>query len=354
VANKYSYKKGRQKLKRTNPLYKDIKEFNILFLILIGLVLVGISGFSSYAYFTSEVTSPNEIRGVVKEPIKTGTDTLISKVGAGGLVKEDHPATFQLQATTAYRYTGKNPANYINFNNETWRIIGVFETDDGSNTSGQGKLEKRIKIIRDSIGKIKYSSYENDWNKASLMTLLNSGDYYNRTGSYTTNGLTNEAKSQITDSKWYLGGDINYNGSKHTTSYLYNIERGENVYSGNSTNWIGKVGLMYPSDYGYATSGNQVAREECLNLSLKDWDATNYIACRTNDWLFNSSYIQAMISPNSSENTRIFAVTTTGTVDNSYLTYQANYIIRPTVYLKPDIKLTGEGTSTSPYEIATK
>jgi len=45
-------------------------------------------------------------------------------------VLESHPATAQLQATTDYRYTGKNPDNYIKFNNETWRIIGVFNVDD--------------------------------------------------------------------------------------------------------------------------------------------------------------------------------------------------------------------------------
>jgi len=108
---------------------KDVKEIKIIFLILIGLILVGISGFSSYAIFTSEITSPNEIKGIVTQKT-TGAETLIAKVGTGGLVAESHPETSQLQATTDYRYTGKNPDNYIKFNNETWRIIGVFNVDD--------------------------------------------------------------------------------------------------------------------------------------------------------------------------------------------------------------------------------
>ena len=50
-----------------------------------------------------------------------------------------HEATEQVGATTDYRYIGSSPNNYITFNDETWRIIGVF---DG-----------RIKIIRqDSLG----------------------------------------------------------------------------------------------------------------------------------------------------------------------------------------------------------
>ena len=59
-----------------------------------------------------------------------------------------HKATEQLAATTDYRYIGANPNNYVKFNDELWRIIGVFDTDDGT-----GKVEKRMKIIRnESIG----------------------------------------------------------------------------------------------------------------------------------------------------------------------------------------------------------
>ena len=79
---------------------------------------------------------------------ETGADTIISKVGTDGIVAEEHPATEQLEAVTDYRYTGANPNNYVSFNNELWRIIGVFPTDDGT-----GNIENRVKIIRnESIG----------------------------------------------------------------------------------------------------------------------------------------------------------------------------------------------------------
>lgn len=36
-----------------------------------------------------------------------------------------------------------------------------------------------------------------------------------------------------------------------------------------SLSWKGLVGLMYPSDYGYATSGGSITnRTTCLNKSL--------------------------------------------------------------------------------------
>ncbi len=178
-----------------------------------------------------------------------------------------HEATEQLAATTDYRYIGANPNNYVKFNDELWRIIGVFDVDDGA-----GKIEKRMKIIRNkSIGNYPWDytssgSFINEWKTAQLNTLLNGGAYYNRTtGSYyngitsasnvdfTSTGLTNAAKLMIGDAKWYLGGSSTIEDV--TPSMFYTRERGTTVYSGRSANWTGKVGLMYPSDYGYLITG---------------------------------------------------------------------------------------------------
>ena len=49
-----------------------------------------------------------------------------------------HEETEQLGATTDYRYIGANPNNYVKFNDELWRIIGVFDVDNGT-----GKIEKK-------------------------------------------------------------------------------------------------------------------------------------------------------------------------------------------------------------------
>ena len=96
---------------------------------------------------------------LLKDP--TGAETLVAKANPETLDYAtattdqknqmwsfSHEATEQLSATTDYRYIGANPNNYVKFNDELWRIIGVFDTDDGT-----GKLEKRLKIIRNgSIG----------------------------------------------------------------------------------------------------------------------------------------------------------------------------------------------------------
>ena len=86
-----------------------------------------------------------------KSSVTKGTDTLIALTNnqnESGLYTITHPKDSTLQIgndkdITEYRYRGASPKNYVNFNNETWRIIGIFPTDDGT-----GKIENRIKLIK--------------------------------------------------------------------------------------------------------------------------------------------------------------------------------------------------------------
>ena len=279
-------------------------------------------------------------------PVLPASETIIAKVGTDGIVAEEHPETEQLGAVTDYRYTGANPNNYVRFNNELWRIIGVFPTEDAS-----GKIENRIKIIRDeSIGDIAWDvSSINDWSTSSLQQLLNSGDYYNRTGNYASNGLTSEAKSMINDAKWYLGGTSSYtSASNGLASHWYSYERGTDVYSGRPTSFIGEVGLMYPSDYGYATSGGSTTnREECLAKELYNWYSSSYSDCKNNDWLFNNSD-QWTMAPYSGSSYIVFYVRSSGSVYDDYA-----YIlraVRPVLALASTVEITGgTGTESDPY-----
>ena len=172
------------------------------------------------------------------------------------------------------RYIGANPNNYVSFNNELWRIIGVFNNID----DGTGNKETRLKIIRsESIGRYSWDNKpngvgsstnvygSNDWSDSTLQQVLNSGAYWNQTSGecpygddgattscdFSTNGLTEEAKTMISDAKWNLGGTASYTSSSNgLASHWYTYERGTEVYSGRPTEWIGKIGLMYPSEVG--------------------------------------------------------------------------------------------------------
>ena len=271
------------------------------------------------------------------------------------------------------RYIGANPNNYVSFNNELWRIIGVFNNID----DGTGKKETRLKIIRDEpIGTYSWdnkasgtgssiSSYgSNDWSDSSLQIVLNEGTYWNRTSGecphgptgatttcdFTNNGLTEEAKTMISDAKWNLGGS----SSLLETSGSYERERGTDVYDKRPTEWIGKIGLMYPSDYGYATSGGSTTdRETCLNTGLYKWNSSSVSDCYNNDWLKGSKH-QWTLTPQYSLSDEVLYVNSGGIVgDNAAADYRIFPTVSPALYLSSNVKISGgDGSEGNPYTLS--
>ena len=242
------------------------------------------------------------------------------------------------------RYMGSNPNNYVSFNNELWRIIGVFNVK----SSTSGSTEKRLKIIRNSsIGSMPWDNGNraNNWTNATINKYLNS--------TYLTT-INSTYQSMIENTYWNLGGSSSYEDA--TASMFYTRERGTAVYNGNPTYWVGKIGLMYPSDYGYATSGgNFYSRSECLNMAIYNWNSiTDYIAseCYKNNYLYDSNnqnnYWTLMHYTISSD--YVF-FTNYGTIssENVWTSYQ----IKPVLYLKSSVSITGgTGTSTNPYTLS--
>ena len=272
------------------------------------------------------------------------------------------------------RYIGADPNNYVLFNGELWRIIGIFD----ENTHGVEGTEL-VKIIRDeSIGNYSWDNKpsgtgssisnggSNDWSDSALQIVLNEGAYWNRTSGtcpsgrngattncdFSNTGLTNNAKTMIETVTWKLGGTENYeSASNGLASHFYGYERGTTVYSGHATEWVGEVGLMYPSDYGYATSGGNTAnREACLAKELYNWNSSSFSDCKNNDWLLNSSFYWTL-TPISSSSYRVFYVTSLAILINNNIAY-ISYGVRPSVYLKSNIAVTsGDGSRNNPYQL---
>ena len=255
------------------------------------------------------------------------------------------------------RYIGANPNNYVYFNCsdysnqsdstcEKWRIIGVFK----NMTKEDGSKEDLVKIIRDdSLGSIAWDSNNvNDWSTASLQTTLN-GTYYN--GTYATGALKNDStRNAIESVVWNLGGSSTYDDV--TVSMFYERERETTVYSGRPTTWPGKIGLMYPSDYGYATSGGSTTdRAACLAKEMYNWNGSDVSDCKNNDYLLKG-YYQWTLAPFSSDSGSVFYVGSGGYVHNSYNPY-STIGVRPVAFLKSNILLSGvgDGSSNSPYQL---
>ena len=149
---------------------------------------------------------------------------------------------------------------------------------------------------------------------------------------------------------WKLGGTGSYtSASNGLASHWYGYERGTTVYSGRPTTWQGKIALMYPSDYGYATSGGSTKnREACLAKELYNWSSSSFSDCKNNDWIFNST-IQWTLTPYSSGSNSVFSVYDAGYVlSNSYANPSRG--VRPSVYLTSNVSISGgDGTMNNPY-----
>ena len=249
----------------------------------------------------------------------------------------DHEATVQTPALTDYRYIGSDPYNYVEFNDELWRIIGVFETDDGS-----GRYEQRIKIVRSEKlnNNMVWDSSSNEWSTASLNLFLNN-DYYNE--------LNSVSKEMIVDTKYYLGGNstyVNLSGKDY-----YNFERGKVLFnSSRSLFWSGKIALMYPSDYSYTYA-----------LGVDNTCYSNGRYCYSGGggmpnkgWIYtpNSNILKWLLSPCSGYSNCSFYVEPTGSVYGYNGVYNP-YGVRPTMYLSSTVKIiSGDGTKDNAYKLS--
>ena len=252
-----------------------------------------------------------------------------------------------------YRYEGKDPNNYIWFNNELWRIIGVFD-EATHGVSGQNL----VKIIRaDSIGGLAWhKSNTNDWTASSLMNLLN-GAYYNSqngTGGeycygnsttvpancdYTETGINDTYRSMIENVTWHLGG---YSSDSATAEAFYGYERGTTVSSGRPTTTTGYIGLMYPSDYGYSVLSSSCARTTNLG-------SYRNATCAGQSWLYGKG-IEWTITPNSSDSNNVFNVNSYGRLTSTYA--NSGYSVRPVLYLDSSVYvIDGNGSISDPYII---
>ena len=236
-----------------------------------------------------------------------------------------------------YRYEGANPNNYIymvkNGSNELWRIIGLFP--DG--TSG----ENVIRVRKVGYESAQYDSNStNHWPKTTLYTTLSSTysiANYKNTVNYTMYLGTNDFYTSYTSANLYdMERILNNKGMAGKTS--------SSSYS-STTTFIGSVGLMYLSDYGYAVLASDCAR----TTNPYSYDGTS--SCHNNNWLYQgSSDKQWLISPHTSYDIFAFGVDVSGNVYTTRTALVTNYgYFSPVMALKSDVTVSGSGTQSDPY-----
>lgn len=249
------------------------------------------------------------------------------------------------------RFVGSDPNNYVEFNGELWRIIGEFD--------GQAKIIRgEYDGLEMSWGEVFYnydpandprpSEYSyNDWNQSILQLEFNDvNNGYIKT--IETNDITSYSYIDL-EHVWNIGGGSGFDS--HTRANMYNLERGSTpaLAEGSTVTWKGAIGLMYPSDYGYSTSGDTTI---CDSTVMVDWaeysNETAYTECVENSWLYYSGYDQWTITPYSDDSGGAFVIGGTGNLVG-FWTYAA-FTVNPVLYLKSDVRIVdGTGDHDDPY-----
>lgn len=241
------------------------------------------------------------------------------------------------------RYQGKNPDNYIWFNDELWRIIGNIPV---CLTSGCSTTENRVKIIRnDSIGGIKYGS-NSTWIGSNIQNLLNtcylgktsSCDSYCYSYSTSVKGTCDYSSDGIDATDYYgkMVEDVYFNVGTGDSTY----KTAANYYTqeiATHTTSTSKIGLMYASDWGYAIEG-------CTGVIDEASEAPEL----SNSWLFSFGGERTMSAWSSS-----YPLVSS---NHGYLHgggAGAGYDgIRPVLYLKSNVYVvSGNGSKVEPYMI---
>ena len=312
----------------------------------------------------------------------------VYKVTHSAIPAESSATGSEIPAVTDYRYYGSSPNNYVCLDMEgqstcadkhLYRIIGsIYEENESTNrlkvikatplTDGTTSVfswdNKNIagaKAGKNIWATITSGNYSNSLtNGCTLMQLLNSGswwngesgEYYNDdnpnapavTVNFTNYKLSDKAKSYITTSRYYLGG-YNYNNDFPLTNEMYGYERGTLRYNTDRPlYWEGMVGLMYPSDYGYAYGNTCI-----MNIKLNNYDGE----CKNKDWLWinnSSNYSNGFEWLISSLGEVVFTALSSGSVKTFYVKKGAS--VRPTFYLTSTTSIiSGTGTMDDPYII---
>ena len=274
------------------------------------------------------------------EPVILFANYIINEVytedGANYLYYHDGTGTYinanQEAGDNSYRYSGANPNNYVCFgsdaatcpNDNLYRIIGLFDDDsDGI---------YNIKLIKSTS----YGNYAWDSGNSNYWNATEKPDVYTTLNTTYWTALNNEWQGLIDETHQYRVGGMTQDNS-YTVKQYYDVEiKHQTRYEETMA-----VGLMYVSDYGYATI------PENWQTALYRYSSSTYIQ---NNWLYLGSY-EWTISRRLNYTNLVFIVNSDGDVDYRGVG-SSTTIVRPSFYLKSEIALEGGiGSAKDPFRL---
>ena len=275
-----------------------------------------------YIYFDIYVEPTVSISDYIKS-LYTGTQ------GENNIYYHDSSLT-NGAGDNSYRFAGASAEvnNYICVGSDAetcpednlYRIIGVF----GDNNHGVTE-QQLVKVIKNtSYGEYAWdTASSNIWANATLNSTLNTKFKTEKISGF---------EDKIVEVSWRVSGD----DTNNTTA--------KSFYTNEITNatikYTAKVGLIYVSDYGFATT------TDYWTTNLDSYNS----AANQKDWLYLGT-TEWTLTPSSYSSKFAWYLTSDGFVDN-FTNVTISREARPSFYLNSDVNyVSGSGTSTDPIRI---
>ena len=291
---------------------ENIKKYlktNLIAFIIGGLLISGVAVYAAITFPSNEVSYDNKtsnlnsinVQGAIDELYKTCTS-----ITASDLIENLEEDPYECR----YFFKGATPNNYIIFNNETWRILSI-------------QCDGTIKIIKNtSVVDMNFDNGSNGISASSIKTYL-VNTYYN--------GLNDISKSQIVSYDYNVGGPY---------GFTYNLS--EQIERENMETWNSQIGLISVSEYVRVNTNTQ----QCSTVGAH---RDNYTECKETNWLVNNDDWWTL-TPNEDDRKRTFSIYSNGSISSSVV--NNSYMgVRPVIYLKSGLTLSGTGTQSDPYTI---
>ena len=277
------------------------------------------TGISDRCFVYFDVVIPTLAEYIINNVyIEDGVNGLYYHDGVGTYTNADQEA-----GDNSYRYSGANPNNYVCFgSNEEicptenlYRIIGVF--------GNQAKLIKETS----------YGSYF--WNSERLSNLWSDSTLnQNILNNQFLNAIDEIWRNTISIHNWQVGGNTSQNIYDVAIKQSY---QNELINPSENLTYSSKIGLIYASDYGYATSPD-------------NWVNTLYNDGINNDNWLNSDLIYWTITPCFDSSRFVLVVVPNGVYWSDVYTNESN--VFPTFYLNSDVLYDyGDGSQQNPIRL---
>ena len=227
----------------------------------------------------------------------------------------------------SYRYAGASDAvnNYVCLGStenpcpdaNLFRIIGVFGD--------------QVKVIRaKSVGDMAWdSNNSNTWSTSSINTYLN-GEYLTSLGTLS---------DKIATTTWKVGGNTKNNIADAVPATAYQNEIVNAVTTNttdNATEYSAKIGLMYASDFGFATDPRDLGAWTTPLLFMSKY---------RNNWL---RFTEMIITRDSETTTDVFNVNNSSVRFGLYASFD-NLAVQPSFSLVSSVTYSeGSGTKSDP------